>query len=194
MTFNLKTVLLAGTALVAVGFAAPAFAADEFLVDGNDSGTFTATGPDETANTALDWDAGTNGAGTAVASHDLRVDENGTITFSANATVGDATTTTAGIQAGVTGKTLTIDDNSTDDAANTATVTGGISVGSLAALSVTMTSCRSGRSNSLPQWIRVPSYYGGFAMEYSTASSSRWKASIPQRSNLKPAMKRSLKH
>lgn len=139
MTFNLKTVLLAGTALVAVGFAAPAFAADEFLVDGNDSGTFTATGPDETANTALDWDAGTNGAGTAVASHDLRVDENGTITFSANATVGDATTTTAGIQAGVTGKTLTIDDNSTDDAANTATVTGGISVGSLAALSVTIT-------------------------------------------------------
>ncbi|MDB2683065.1 autotransporter domain-containing protein, partial [Alphaproteobacteria bacterium] len=101
--------------------------------------TFTTTGPDETADTALDWDAGTNGAGTNVAAHDLRVQDDGTITFSADATVGDVSTTIAGITAGVTGKTLTIDDNSTDDGANTATIAGGIDVNGLAALNVAIT-------------------------------------------------------
>jgi hypothetical protein len=51
MTFNLKTVLLAGTALVAVGFAAPhaAFAADELSCRWQTPAErFTATGPDET--------------------------------------------------------------------------------------------------------------------------------------------------
>lgn len=134
---NFKQKLMLGTALVAVGaFSGAAFAADEFLVDGNNSGTFTAAAPDETADTALDWDAGSNGAGTAVANHDLRVDNDGTINFSADATVGDATTTTAGIQAGVTGKTLTITNNNGAGNARTATVTGDISVGSLAALSL----------------------------------------------------------
>ena len=128
MKSNLKTKLLLGAAVTALSFGVSqgAFAANEFLVDGDDSGSFTTTGPDETADTALDWDAGTNGAGTAVASHDLGVVASGTINFSADATVGDSSSTVAGITATVTGQTLTIANNDGGGNARTATVANGI--------------------------------------------------------------------
>ena len=141
MKSNLKTKLLLGAAVTALSFGVSqgAFAANEFLVDGDDSGSFTTTGPDETADTNIDWDAGTNGAGTAVASHDLGVVASGTIDVNADTTVGDSSATVAGITATVTGQTLTITNDANNGATETLTVANGIGLASgIAALNVTV--------------------------------------------------------
>lgn len=142
MTFNLKTVLLAGTALVAVGFAAPhaAFAADELSVDTDASGVFDA---DELATSAFDWATNTNGTGAAAEAtnaKDVRVNATATINgIQDGNTIGDATTTTAAITSNAAALTLTIDDSVNDDAAETVTITGDISRGSQTLLNLTVT-------------------------------------------------------
>lgn len=132
MNFNPKKLLLAGTALVAAGafvpmVMTPAFAADEFTIDADDSGTFTATGPDETVDTAVDL-------GTYV-DHDIQFNGNAsTINVANGEVIGlDADTTIAGITASAsgndaTGDTLTI-TNDVDDATAAITIEGGVSKG-----------------------------------------------------------------
>lgn len=140
MTLNLKTMLLAGTALVAIGFAAPAFAADELSVDADGSGVFDA---DELATSAFDWATNTNGTGAAAEAtnaKDVRVNATATINgIQDGNTIGDATTTTAAITSNAAALTLTIDDSVNDDAAETVTITGDISRGSQTLLNLTVT-------------------------------------------------------
>jgi outer membrane autotransporter protein len=125
-TTDLRKFLLAGTALVAVGgFAVGANAADEFAFDANDSGTFTTSGPDETAD-----DTATTGFDNYAVqfrgnSATLNVANGETIGNSAVLSTA-IVATTAGNDA--SGDTLTL-INDTDNVVATVTVDGSISKG-----------------------------------------------------------------
>lgn len=143
MKLDIKKLLLAGTAIVAIGAAplviSPAHAADEFSVDADANGTFDA---DELASTAFDWGAVTDGtaaAGEATDSFDLQVNASGTITIENGDTIGNGDATVAAIVAGADAQTLTIDDNANDDAFESVTIDGDISVGAFTAFNLTVT-------------------------------------------------------
>lgn len=142
MTLNLKKLLLAGTAIVAVGAApfviTPAYAA-ELSVDADDSGTFDA---DELAVSPFDWGAVTNGAGAAseaTDSHDVRVNADATITVQSGDQIGDGDTGVAAVVAGADALTLTIDDNVNDNGAEAVTIAGDVSVGAFTSLNLAIT-------------------------------------------------------
>ena len=127
-----KKALLAGTAIVAVSGimmapSLPAYAAGEFAVDTNDSG-----------DGVYETDINTGAAWTANDAHDLRVDETGTLLIVDGDSIGDADADQAAIAAAVTGKTLTLSDQSDDNAAETVEIDGDIDVGALAAMGLTI--------------------------------------------------------
>lgn len=135
MKTNFKKLMLAGTAIVAVSaFGAQAYAADEFVVDTNASGTFTTAAPDETADTAFDW--GTNVNAITSQSKDVRVDATGAIDLVDGDIIGDGTGNA--VIANTTGLTLTLQDAGGADAsaADTATVAGNVSANGNAALNL----------------------------------------------------------
>src|SRR5688500_5415712 len=143
MKVDFKKLLLAGTAIVAVGaFASTtpnaAYAAHELSVDADASGAFDA---DELATSPFDWGTNTNGtgaAGEATDAKNVRVNETATINGIQDTNKIGSGTGNA-IVAGVTGKTLTIDDSVNDDAAETVTIDGDISKGAFAQLNLTIT-------------------------------------------------------
>ncbi len=135
---DIKKLLLAGTALVAVGgYAVSAQAADEFFVDGNDSGTFQ-TSPDESADTALDLGGNVD--------HDIQFRGNAaTINVQNGEVIGlNPDTTIAGITASslgndANGDTLTI-TNDVNDATAAIVIEGGIDNGDVDGFNVNFTS------------------------------------------------------
>ena len=139
MKLDIKKLLLAGTAIVAVG-AAPmvissAYAADEISVDADDSGVFDA---DELATSAFDWGAVTDGtaaAGEATDSHDVRLNATAEITLEDGDTIGDGDATIAAVVAGADALTLTLTDASADAPA-AITIDGAISVGAFTSLNL----------------------------------------------------------
>lgn len=136
MKVDIKKLLLAGTAVIAVGaFAQQAQAADEFVIDTNESGTFTTAAPDETADTAFDF--GTNVNALSSQSKNVRVDNTGTINVSNGDIIGSSVTGTA-IIANANAKTLTLADATTDNAADSVVINGDISKGAQAQLNVTI--------------------------------------------------------
>ena len=142
MTLNLKKLLLAGTAIVAVGAApfviTPAYAA-ELSVDADDSGTFDA---DELAVSPFDWGAVTNGAGAAgeaTDSHDVRVNADATITVQSGDQIGDGDSGVAAVVAGADALTLTIDDSVNDNGAEAVTIAGDVSVGAFTSFNLAIT-------------------------------------------------------
>lgn len=143
MKIDIKKLLLAGTAICAIG-AAPmmisqAHAADEFSVDADDSGVFDA---DELASDVFGWGGNTDGTGAAAEatdSHDLQVNASGTVTVADTDVIGDGTATVAAITAGADAQTLTIDDAANDDASEAVTIDGNISVGAFTSLNLTIT-------------------------------------------------------
>jgi outer membrane autotransporter protein len=143
MKLDIKKLLLAGTAIVAVGatplFISPAYAADEISVDADSSGTFDA---DELASSPFDWQTNTNGtaaAGEATQSRDLRVNSNATVTVQDTDIIGDGTATVAAVVAGADALTFTIDDALNDDAAEAVTISGDVSVGAFTSMNFTIT-------------------------------------------------------
>ncbi len=131
MAINFKTALLTGTALVAVGFSLPAHAAGELAIDTNNSNDSVYETDD---NNPLTW--------TPHTARDLRVDDDATVGLINGEAIGNGNTTVAAIVGAVTGKTLTLSETAAgDDAAETATVDGNISVGtSIAALNLAILS------------------------------------------------------
>jgi outer membrane autotransporter protein len=142
MTIDVKKLLLAGTAVIAVGaFAStaptPAYAADEFSIDADSNGTFDA---DELATSPFDWATNTNGTGAAGEATDakkVQVNTTGTINGIQDTNKIGSGTGNA-IVAGANAKTLTISDSVNDDAAETVTIDGDISKGAFAQLNLTI--------------------------------------------------------
>lgn len=135
MKLNFKKILLTGTALVAVSaFGNVAVAADEFVVDSNADGSFTTTGPDETADTAFNWQTNVNALSSQ--SKNVQVLLDGTITLETGDIIGSSTSGNA-IVAGANAKTLTLRDLE-NGAASAVTVNGNITKGSFAQLNLTL--------------------------------------------------------
>ena len=135
MKLDIKKLLLAGTAIVAVGASplmiTPAHAVDEFSVDADDSGTFTAAAPDETFDTGSAWTGTEN-------NHDLRVDASGNITVGDTDVIGDGTAAVPAIGVNADALTLTLNDDAAADAFASVTIDGDISVGTQTSFNLTV--------------------------------------------------------
>lgn len=142
MKLDIKKLLLAGTAIVAIGAAplcvSPAYANDEITVDADNNGTFDA---DELANSPFDWQTNTNGSGAvgeATQNRDLRVNATASLIVQDTDVIGNGTDAIPAIVAGANGLTFTIGDTINDNGAEAITISGDVSVGSFTALDFTI--------------------------------------------------------
>lgn len=151
MTFKIKNILLAGSAIVAIGAApvliSPAYAADEFSVDADASGAFDG---DELASQPFDWGAVTNGtgaAGEATNGRDLRVNASGAITVNDGDIIGENVVNANGITVNANGLTLTLNQDAAPDAAATVVLNGNVTRGANAAFSLVVNGVDDADSN-----------------------------------------------